>query len=533
MNNVKQKQAAANLLLAGNLKVCYKSREVRQILPTARARTSASRDTTTDDLQQKSIAMLTRTDLRLAQLESPPITCGSLLDFPDDPIACMRRLHAVHGSVAALEQDGQRLHFVFSPELNHEVLTNTQVYHSRFFAVRGPRQSPQRRLTSGLLSVNGSDHKRQRRMVMQAFLKKAIQSYLPMIQQLTEEMLAHWRIGETRDLSRDMTDFMLRLTSSLLFGMDNPELAYQIGRMIDQWVQLNHELGIGVFVSSPEMTLRYQELLNFAGELETEIAGMIQRHRHDGAGGQNVLSMILQAHDEEGSLSPDELVGQAALIFGAAHLTTAHSLTWTLFLLAQHPAARSAVEQELREQLDGGFPSLDAVEQLTQTEWAIKESMRVLPASAYSQRMTNEPTTLGTLELPRGSGVIFSQFMTHHLAELYPHPESYLPERWRNLNPSPYAYLPFGAGPRMCLGAPLAMTILKTVIPTILQRFQLSLVPGSEITAKVISTMLSPCGPVWMELREPGTVAETQPVTGNIGTLVDLPTMSRPQRRAA
>lgn len=477
--------------------------------------------------------MLTRTQLRLAHDESLPITRGSLLDFPDDPIACMRRLQTLHGSVAALEQDGQRLHFVFSPELNHAVLTNTQVYHSRFFAVRGPRQSPQRRLTSGLLSANGADHKRQRRMVMEAFLKKAIQSYLPMIRQLTEEMIATWQVGETRDISREMTDFMLRLTSSLLFGMDNPELAYRIGHMIDQWVQLNHELGIGVFVSSPEITLRYQELLHFAGELEAEIAGMIERHRQQSTGGQNVLSMILQAHDDQGSLSPDELVGQAALIFGAAHLTTAHSLTWTLFLLAQHPTARQIVEEELRQILDGGFPTLESVDQLTQTEWAIKESMRVLPASAYSQRMTTEPTTLGPLELPRGSGVIFSQFMTHHLPELYPDPEAYLPQRWQTLSPSPYAYLPFGAGPRMCLGAPLAMTILKTVLPTILQRFQLVMVPGAEVTAKVISTMLSPMGPVWMELREPNTTAETQPVTGNIGTLVNLPSTARPTRRAA
>ncbi|MBI1348588.1 cytochrome P450 [bacterium] len=477
--------------------------------------------------------MLTLAPVHDADSEPLPVTAGCLLDFPDDPIVCMRRLQRQHGSIAALEQDGQRLHFVFSPELNHQILTNTAVYHSRFFAVRGPRQSAQRRLTSGLLSANGADHKRQRRMVMEAFLKKAIHGYLPMIRDLTEEMLQSWQIGQTRDLSRDMTDFMLRLTSSLLFGMDNPELAYRIGRMIDQWVQLNHELGISVFVSSPEMTLRYEELLHFAGELETEIAGMIAQQRQSGAGEQNLLSMILQGHDEQGSLSPDELVGQAALIFGAAHLTTAHTLTWALFLLAQHPETLTAVQHELRYHLDGRFPTLDAVEPLKQMEAAIKESMRVLPASAYSQRMTVEPTQLGPLHLPRGSAVVFSQFMTHHLPDLYPQPERYLPERWSGISPSPYAYLPFGAGPRMCLGAPLAMAILKTVIPTILQRFQLSVVPGTDVTAKVISTMLSPVGPLWMDIRAPGSIAASQPVTGNIATLVDLPGQARPLRRAA
>ena len=102
----------------------------------------------------------------------------------------------------------------------------------------------------------------------------------------------------------------------------------------------------------------------------------------------------------------------------------------------------------------------------------VKESMRVLPASSYSQRIAAVPTQLGPFSLPAGSGIVFSQFMTHHMPELYVDPDAFLPARWLQINPSPYQYLPFGAGPRMCLGAPLAMLILKTVLPTILQRFR-------------------------------------------------------------
>jgi cytochrome P450 len=462
-----------------------------------------------------------------------PITRGNLLDFPADPIAVLRRLHAEHGDVAALEHEGSRLHFVFSPALNHQVLSDAQTFHSRFFAVRGPRNSPQRRLSSGLLSVNGDDHKRQRRMVMEAFLKKAIQGYLPTIRHLAEELLAGWRAGTEIDLAREMTEFMLRVTSTMLFGLDDPDTAYRIGRMIDDWVHLNHELGMGVFVSDPALTARYDELLTFAGKLEAEIAGMIDRRRQATDGGNNVLAMILQAHDEAGRLGHDELIGQAALIFGAAHLTTAHSLTWGLFLLAQHPSVMARVDRELRTELDGGFPTLEQLDRLVACERAIKESMRVLPASAYSQRMSAAPTQLGPFALPVGAGVIFSQFITHHRPDLFPDPEAYLPERWAHIAPSPYAYLPFGAGPRMCLGGPLAMTILKTVIPTILQRFQVTVVPQTRVDGRVISTMLCPTSGLRVRLEEPRGRFTAQPVTGNIHGLVDLREVPRTLRRAA
>lgn len=464
-----------------------------------------------------------------------PVTVGNLLDFPADPVACMRQLHAEHGPMAALEQEGARLYFVFDPAFNHQVLSDGQTFHSRFFAIRGPRNSPQRRLTSGLLSMNGDQHKRNRRLVMDAFQKKTLLGYLPAIRTLCEQMLAEWQTGKERDVSRDMTEFMLRLTSTILFGMDNAEMAYRIGRMIDHWVHLNHELGIGAFVSRPEIAARYDDLLKFAGELEGQIIELLQARRKEIANGpgHDMLSLLLHAHDDQGSLSDEELVGQAALIFGAAHLTTAHTLTWTLFLLAQHPSVMSALHHELRTSLTGGFPSLEVAERLPVLERVIKESMRVLPASSYSQRVTSQPVRLGPFDLPYGAGVIFSQFITHHLPALYPDPEAFLPERWINLSPSPYAYLPFGAGPRMCIGGPLALVILKTVLPTILQRFKLTAVPYSEVSGKVVSTMLSPTCPVQMRIDPQDGQFEAQPVVGNIHTLVALREVEQRLRRAA
>src|SRR5690606_951847 len=120
----------------------------------------------------------------------------------------------------------------------------------------------------------------------------------------------------------------------------------------------------------------------------------------------------------------------------------------------------------------------------------IRESMRILPASAYSQRMTVEGVELGPFQLPPAAVVIFSQLITHHMPSLFSDPEQFLPDRWQKSAPSPYAYLPFGNGPRMCIGAALGMMQLKISMVSMLQKFKFTVQPHASINAKVMSTML-------------------------------------------
>ncbi len=207
----------------------------------------------------------------------------------------------------------------------------------------------------------------------------------------------------------------------------------------------------------------YEELLGYAEELEAEVLGMIRRRRESGAPGNDVLSILVRTHDEEGGLSDEELVGQAAVLFGAAHMTTAHSLTWTLLLLAHHPSVMRRLWDEIGGDCESqptnnpqfairnpkSLGSLPKGDDLSFLDCAVKESMRLLPASAYSQRINTVAVQLGPLHLPRGTGIVFTPIVTHHLADLYPEPEKFVPDRWRTLRPSPYAYHPFGAGPQV------------------------------------------------------------------------------------
>lgn len=465
--------------------------------------------------------------------DSPPVSQGRLADFSDDPVVCMRALQAAHGNICALEEDSQRIVFVFGPEWNQRVLSDAKTFHSRFFAVRGPRNSPQRRLTSGLLSMNDAQHREHRRMVMGPFQKRSIAHYHEAICALTGDLLDGWRPGEVRDMHGEMTQYMLRVTSAILFGLDEPELAFKIGEMIDRWVSLNHETGIGAFIADARYVDNYERLLQMAAELEVDVQQMIDLQRSNPNPGHDVLSLLIRAHGEEGRISNEQLIGHVALLFGAAHLTTAHSLTWTLFLLAQHPSVMREVYDEITGTVAADIPTPDEVGQLTLLERVLKESMRVLPASGYSQRICAEPVELGPFKLGRGAPVVFSQFITHHLPELFPDPEVFKPERWLEIAPSPYAYLPFGAGPRMCLGGPLAMMTLKTALPMILKRYRLGVVPNSEINGKIVSTMLGPTTSVPMLVSPPDGRFQSAAVTGNIHTMVDLREAPAVQRKAA
>jgi len=250
---------------------------------------------------------------------------------------------------------------------------------------------------------------------------------------------------------------------------------------------------------------------------------MIEYRRRSISLGHDVLSLLLRARDESGTGMTDaELIGQAVVLFGAAHLTTANTLTWTLFLLAQHPDIGSSLFDELTGVLDGDVPELGQLEKLPLLDRVIKESMRILPASCYSQRVIAEPVQLGPFYLTATTPIIFSPLISHRLPELFPNPEQFLPERWLTITPSPYAYLPFAAGPRMCLGASLAQMTLRITIPAIWQRFRLNVLERAAIHAKVRSTMLFPISGMPMLLSRPSIAFTSSYVRGNIHEFVRL-----------
>lgn len=472
-----------------------------------------------------------------------PVTQGSLAEFSRDVIGGLQRLHAEHGPIAALEDGSQRVVFSFDPSINKQVLSDTSSFEARFFAVRGPKRSSQRRVSCGLLAMNGDQWKRNRRLLKEPFGLKQIAAYRPEIRRLAEETAAGWKIGDRIDFNAEMVRHMLRVTSTLLFGMsgndDDRQLAYDVGEQIAEWGELNHAVGVGALVPDATFSDRYEELLEFAKGLESQVMEMIRRRREAPANGaapspaaaggcpmsglpdgpaKDVLSILVRTNQGDDGLTDEELVGQSCVLFGAAHLTTAHSMTWSTFLLAQHPERMRELRASLTESVEA-----DRVDTQSLLERTIREGMRLLPASSYSQRITSAAADIGPFkELPRGTPVVFSPLITHRLPEHYEAPKRFDPDRWLTLKPVPYAYIPFGGGPRLCIGGPLAMEVIRTSLPIFYRGRSFRVIEGEDVSAQVFSTMLHPTHGMPMEIVPEGEEA-TVPIGGNLPELVDLP----------
>jgi len=334
-------------------------------------------------------------------------------------------------------------------------------------------------------------------------------------------MLDSWKSGQQRDMAHEMMRLTQRITAEILFGLDDPSEVYAVGDMIDHWMKMNTSYLTRLLrVDWPGTP--YRRMLVLAGRLEREVLAMIDRRRANPSGGNDILSILLGAHGDEGAgISDTELIGHTTLLFGAAHETTANALTWTLFLLGQHPSIMADLLDELDGTLQGDAPAVAQLGQLPLLERVIKESMRVLPPIVYGTRVGMKPFALGAYDLPKGSMVGFSQYITHHMPELYPQPEKFLPQRWLTINPSPFEYLPFSAGPRMCIGAAFAMMTLKISLPMILRRYRLTVAPGATLDRKVTITLAPKYGmPMWIGPQD-RQFAKSE-VRGNIHEMVDL-----------
>jgi cytochrome P450 len=210
-----------------------------------------------------------------------------------------------------------------------------------------------------------------------------------------------------------------------------------------------------------------------------------------------------------------QLRDEALTLFTAGHETTASTLTWLLFLLSQHPTILADLLDECDGVLQGAAPTLEQLPALPLLERVIKESMRLLPAGLWFIRTARAPFTLGPYDLPAGRHIVFSPAVTHRRPDIYPDPDRFRPARWAQDEPSTYEYLPFGGGPRRCLGATFAMMELKLIVPMILQRYRLALPPGTRVDRG--GTVLSfPKGRLTVELHPQDRQFTRTPVRGNI-----------------
>jgi cytochrome P450 len=455
---------------------------------------------------------------------------GALAQFLHDPIAHMWWLYRNYGRIVSFVKGGPNWLLVVGSEFNQQLLSDTDSFYPFPDALpfRVPKGTALARLGDNLTSMHGEKHKQQRRLVMPAFHKQRIEAYHDDMVAIAGRLLDGWSARTAsagvrpRNISREMQQLTMRVAGKCLFGLDeSPEASHYLG-LIEKWMLLCASVPVSL-LPFDRPGLPYRQLLRASEQLEAYYRSLIARKRAEGgADGADALSALLQAHDEDGvSLTDDELIGQTHILFVAGYETTAHALTWTLFLLCQHPQVLRALLDELHGTLRGEAPSLEQIHALPLLDRVIKESLRLLPPVYVTVRTNLAPFDLGPYRLPGGTTIMFSHYVTHHLPELFPCPQRFTPDRWLAENPAPYAYIPFSGGARLCIGAAFATMEMKIVLPMILQRFRLEVPPGARIDRSARGTLATKHGMPMLIWPQDGRLAKSH-VVGNIHEMVEL-----------
>jgi cytochrome P450 len=416
---------------------------------------------------------------------------GHLAEMRRDLLGLYTRCAREYGDVFSLRFGLRRVTFLCHPDLIEEVL----VTHARNFTKHYALRMNRRLLGNGLLTSEGDFWLRQRRLIQPSFNRDRVLRYGATIVQYAEQATEHWRDGEQRDLLRDMTQLTLAIITRSLFGADVTGKEREVGEALTG--------AMGTFSNRFFRVFRIPEWLPTPGNLRIRrsverldriLYELIEQRRTDASEPDNLLAILLRArHEDDGTHMTDrQLRDEAMTLFLAGHDTTALALTWTWYLLAQHPEVMDRLQKELDEVLAGRPPTADDLPRLRYTEMVVLESMRLYPPAYAIGRQAIQACTLGGFDVPAGGTVLMSQYVMHRHPRYFDEPDRFLPERWadglaRRL--PKYVYFPFGGGPRICVGNIFAMVEATLVLASLARRFRCSLTPGTTVRPRPQMTL--------------------------------------------
>jgi cytochrome P450 len=449
---------------------------------------------------------------------------GFVLDFARDSVGFLTNLHNQHGKIARVGQGKMSVTFTFHPDYTRQILSNPNLFYS--FSLEDipfPFSDIEvlKSMTTALSLLNGEQHKRQRRLMAPAFHNNFLPVYIDQIRIIVEKYFRKWKRGEVVDIYQEMDLFTILLSMEIFVGMEADEEGTRFAHLFE--TVLNLLFNPPTFLLPYDLPgFPYHSLRVQGTKLEHQLKDLIRRRREKGLDGTDTLSMFLQAHDEDGSMMTDnEIVGETVAVFRGGSKTSASALTWILFLLTQHPDIYSHLTDELTGTLRGVAPTLEQLNQLPLLEGIIKESMRLIPPVLWGVRYGVDDFEVGGYQHEKGSSVLYSSYVTHHMPELYADPQRFNPYRWETIKPSAYEYFPFNAGPRRCLGAEFAMMEMKITLAVLLQKYHFTLIPNQRIDRVGMTGSLPKYG-IKMQVDQFGGKNSKIPVRGNVHKLVAL-----------
>jgi cytochrome P450 len=415
---------------------------------------------------------------------------GHATDLHRDRLGCFTRWARDYGDFVPLRFGPRRGFLLSHPDFLRQVLVSQQHNFIRPYPVRQSRTT----FGDSMFITSGARWLRQRRLAQPAFDHRHVNAYAGAMVACTERMLARWRDGERRDIHKEMMALTLAVVGRTLFGADVEGDARAVGEAMTVVLErftarMDSALPLPERLPTPG-ALRLRQAVR---QIDQVIHKMIDKVRGGDGDDSHLLALLLRARDEHGNTMTDtDVRDEAMAFFLAGHETTALALTWTFYLLSQHPQAQAALDEELGAVLGGRPPTADDLPRLPYTGSVLRESMRLYPPAYAFARDSLADCDIGGWPVPGGSTVIMSQWVLHRDPRYWDQPERFDPTRWTGdlaARLPRFVYFPFGGGPHLCIGSGFATLEVTLVLATIAQRFHLALVPDHPVVLQPLMTL--------------------------------------------
>jgi cytochrome P450 len=364
----------------------------------------------------------------------------------------------------------------------------------------------------GLLSADGATWKTHRKVMAPSFDPRSVAAYAPAMAETAEAFRLHWDAlanDPQVDIAAEMTDLTLQIICKTMFSSDAEGLVELTGKTLGvTQTALNFSLlDILPIIGPRRMDAKEKAIHDDFANMDAAIYRMIaEREQNLDAAPKDLLTRLVAAKDPDNGagLNAKEVRDEVITIFMAGHETTAVTMTWVWYLLSQHPTIEARLHGELDAVLGGRTPTADDIPSLPYTRMVLEEAMRLYPpAPGVSTRVALKDDEICGVKVKAGTQIAISPWVLHRHRALWDHPERFDPERFNVQNSvgrPRFAYLPFGGGPRVCIGAVLAMTEATLILAVLAQRYQPRLVEGETVTLQTRIT-LRPKGGMKMRLE--------------------------------
>lgn len=419
--------------------------------------------------------------------DAPPIL-GHALPYARDPLGFVERAVADYGPIVSVSLPRREGVLLADPDAIGRVLVgNTGAYRKGEFQ----RRELEGLLGEGLLISEGETWSSARRAIQPAFDPGRIADHASTIVDCADGRIAEWEAGETIDLLEATGEITLTVLGEALFDTDlrDATAVREAARAVTN--RFSPEGSLPVYVPDWVPLPRNRRYRRAVNRLDEFVDRLLVDRQGEGADGSGLLSVLLAA-----GMDDTEIRDHLVTFLLAGHETTALALTYTLYCLATHPDEQAAVAEEVTT-LDGRPGMGDS---LPRTDRSIREAIRLYPPVHLVMREAVEDDVVGGYHVPAGSLVLCSQWATHRRPDLYDEPGTFRPNRWGTDDHPEYAYFPFGAGPRICIGRRFALLEARLVLARLLQQFRIE--PVTTELDLAASMTLAPTNPVEMRLHE-------------------------------